>query len=494
MDTMVKTSLKKHVTFNLICQIINYITPFILAPIVSRTLQAEGVGEYSYGLSIVYYFGIFIIFGFTDYGTRQISAHRDDKQRYSIDFWNILFVRFGFFAVSTSLYFLLIYNNILPNAVSTKIYYSFIILLIGYSVDISFLFQGLEKFKHLSLATVFVNIVDMFLVIFLVKNIEDLLTYSLLKSSIKISIAIILWFFSLKYIYKPRIIVRELGSIIKNSAIYFLPTLVMTIGPSVDQTMVGAISSNLEVGYYQQAHKITSLICAIAFAMSPILLSRITYLYEKNEKGLMNDNVSKLMRFSWFIIVPAVLGTYCIANSFIPLYFGDEYAPVVEVLYFFLPCVFFSGTATFIINGYYYPTKKVLKCTLILGICVILNIITNFLAIRYFGSKGAALTSSIAGFIETLLLMMGSKKEIKYFEIIKKSYKIFLSSLIMLCVLLILNHLFKMTNFTSLLLITAIDIFIGMLVYLISCTLFQEELLFELIKSFKFKISKIRSK
>ena len=54
-----KKSIKKNYMYNLIYQILVIILPLITTPYLSRVLGAEGIGIYSYTLSITTYFILF---------------------------------------------------------------------------------------------------------------------------------------------------------------------------------------------------------------------------------------------------------------------------------------------------------------------------------------------------------------------------------------------------------------------------------------------------
>ena len=77
---MKQTSLKSNFLFNLIYQILAVITPIFTTPYISRVLSADGIGKYSYALSIVTYFGIFGCLGTATYGQLEIARNRDNKK------------------------------------------------------------------------------------------------------------------------------------------------------------------------------------------------------------------------------------------------------------------------------------------------------------------------------------------------------------------------------------------------------------------------------
>ena len=76
-----KKSIAKNYIYNLIYQILALIFPLITTPYVSRILGAEGIGIYSYTISIVTYFVLFGSLGVAMYAQREIAYVQDDKNK-----------------------------------------------------------------------------------------------------------------------------------------------------------------------------------------------------------------------------------------------------------------------------------------------------------------------------------------------------------------------------------------------------------------------------
>lgn len=107
-------SIKKNYFYNLIYQIFVLLTPLITTPYVSRILGAEGIGEYSYYYSIVYYFMLAAILGTATYAEREISFYQDDREKRSKRFWDLFFLRIIASIISGTFYILTIifvFNN-----------------------------------------------------------------------------------------------------------------------------------------------------------------------------------------------------------------------------------------------------------------------------------------------------------------------------------------------------------------------------------------------
>ena len=483
-DTMKEgKSIKANIIFNFLIQIVTYLTPFILSPYLSRVLLASGIGEYTYGNSFAYYFCILISFGFTSYGNKKIAEERDDISLYSRSFWKVVISKFilGFLSIST--YISLVALNVFPNSVNYYVYLALLLLLIGEMLDISFLFQGLEEFISLSIINVAVNILYMCFVFFFVRNIDDLIVYSFLKSGIKLACSIIMWVVASRKVSFVSLRLVDVFETFKSSVFYFLPSLVMTISPSLDMLMIGGFGGNLEVGYYEQVHKIVALICSLIYALGPILLSRISYLKKDKNDAEANNKFKKLIKGGCLILLPSIFGLLSICQYFVPLYFGDDFYPAINVMYAFLPEIFFSCISSMIINSFFYPEEKTISCTLIVFVSTLLNFLMNLFFISRFGAFGAAIASSLSGFIQMMCLIWFSKKKIFFDVLVKGVWKIALSSIIMMGSIFLFNYLLDVFSINKNFVIVLSDILFGAFVYSACLLILKEDIVYELIKS-----------
>ena len=60
---MAQQSIKKNYVYNVAIQLFSLLAPFLTTPYVSRVLQVETIGYYSYANSIATYFSLFAALG-----------------------------------------------------------------------------------------------------------------------------------------------------------------------------------------------------------------------------------------------------------------------------------------------------------------------------------------------------------------------------------------------------------------------------------------------
>ena len=85
-----KTNVISNFLYNSVYQILLIILPLITTPYISRVLEADGVGTYSYTYSISYCLALVGMLGVNNYGNRTVAALQNDRKKRSTAFWNIV--------------------------------------------------------------------------------------------------------------------------------------------------------------------------------------------------------------------------------------------------------------------------------------------------------------------------------------------------------------------------------------------------------------------
>ena len=113
-----KKSIKFNYIYNLIYQIIIIFLPIVTIPYLSRRLGADGVGIYSYTISITTYFILFGTLGINLYGQREIAYNQDKKNEQTKIFWELFIIKF-----ITTLMALIFFNFIITRNSQYSLYY-----------------------------------------------------------------------------------------------------------------------------------------------------------------------------------------------------------------------------------------------------------------------------------------------------------------------------------------------------------------------------------
>ena len=166
---MKKDGVKANFIYNLIYNIVNIIVPLVTAPYTARVLGAENIGIYSYTYAIVSSVVMFGALGTATYGQKEIASAGENIVERSEKFLEIWVLK----AVTMVIAFLIF----VPYAYQTTawVYYALQIPYIVAGVfDISFFFQGIEKFRYIAVRNTIVRIAGIVLLFSLVKSSNDL--------------------------------------------------------------------------------------------------------------------------------------------------------------------------------------------------------------------------------------------------------------------------------------------------------------------------------
>ena len=129
-------------------QFFNAVIPLMTLPYITRILGAEQYGIFSIALNIVTYLQVLVEYGFGMSATRKIALA--EKKDLSKLFSSVLYARS--FLLFVSLMISLSYNFVHKS--NTQLTISLVILLIcllGYSVQMDWVFQGKQEMKYISI-------------------------------------------------------------------------------------------------------------------------------------------------------------------------------------------------------------------------------------------------------------------------------------------------------------------------------------------------------
>lgn len=273
-------SIKKNYFYNLIYQIFVLLMPLITTPYVSRILGAEGIGEYSYYYSIVYYFMLAAILGTATYAEREISFYQDDREKRSKRFWDLFFLRIITSIISGIFYILTIIFVFENKFMATIVIFN----IISVACDTVWLFQGMEDFGKITLRDTCVKIITIILIFVFIKSQKDVYLYAFIMSISPIISSLWLFPFVKNNVDKVNFKKVEPFHDIKNIIGLFIPTIAISVYAMLDKTMLGLFTqTKIENGYYEQATKLSKTALTIVTSLGTVMIPRISYFYEKNK-------------------------------------------------------------------------------------------------------------------------------------------------------------------------------------------------------------------
>lgn len=415
-----KNSLKKNLTYQTIYQIIITITPLITSPYLSRTLGAEGLGIYSFTQSIVNYFMLFAMLGFSNYGTRSIAMCKTkDKQNELFSEIYTLQIISSLIAIFFYILFIIFYNYDF-NYMLLQIFW-----LLSCLVDVTWYFFGVEEYKTTVLKNIIIKLLTVLSIILFVKNTSDVLIYIFIMSFSTFISQYILWHILRKKIsFKLTNLKETYNKHFKFVITLFLPYLAMSVYHIMDKTMLGFFSNNQQSGFYYNSDKIVNIPLGILNGVGTVMLSRISSIQnEDNSKIKISKLINSTIICIMWIGIALSLGITAISKDFIPLFFGNGYDECILLVQIFSIILLIKALGNIVQSQYMIPFKKERQMTKCICIGVIINLIANYLFIKVlnFGALGATLGTLLAESVVCIMEVYICNKEIYILKNILKS-------------------------------------------------------------------------
>ncbi|MBQ0067062.1 MAG: flippase [Phascolarctobacterium sp.] len=418
-----------NIIFNVLNRILAIVTPCITIPYLARTLGADGLGLYSYNLSWATYFTCFINFGVSLYGIRQVAYVRNKgKDAYSKVFWELFFMRLGLAVLASVLYYFVFVQN------SVNYFLNLILLfdIVSSFFEIEWLYGGLEQFRIVFVRNFFVRAFSVCAIFLFVKSHEDVLIYALILTCNKVLGYLIMW-----VPLKNLIAIHSFGNI--NFLQHFVPALMLYI-PQIaievytvlDKTMLGyLLQNNFENGYYDQAHKVILILLSVITAIAPVMMARVANLNSGNAKDNIVGHLEYSFRFVWMLALPMIVGIFFVADVFVPIFFGNGYDKVVDLLKIFSLLTVIIGISNTLGIQYLVSVGKEKYLTYSVLAGAITNFCLNLYLIPHYASKGAVVASVFAEMVVTSVQMLCVYKELPLLKYFKTMSKYLLATVVM---------------------------------------------------------------
>lgn len=466
---MPKKSITKNYIYNLVYQILTLILPLITTPYISRVLEAEKIGIYSYTYSILSYFLLFGALGVALYGQREIAYAGDDKVKRKKLFWEIQICRFFATFIASVIYFIFFMR-----AGEYSIYYRIWFLeLVAIGIDISWFFQGIEEFKKTVTRNIVVRIISVILIFVLVKTPEDLIKYITIYAVADLIGNLSLWLYLPKYFKGIKI--KNINAFVHLPAIIllFIPQIASQIYNLLDKTMIGnMIADKAEVGYYEQAQKVIRVLLTIVTSLGTVMIPRMASTFASGDNKKLFEYMRKSFKFVFFLAFPIMFGIMSISKSFVPVFFGEGYEKVVILINVMAPTILLNGMANVIGTQYLLPTKRQKEYTIAIVSGLLINFILNYILIKLYYSLGASIATIISELLVVGIEFYVIRKDMNVKKVIKSGINYILSGGIMLIFSILIQSILGINIYTMI-----VQIIIGILVYVISLWILKDEYL-----------------
>ncbi|MFW3454688.1 oligosaccharide flippase family protein [Aerococcus viridans] len=453
-------------------QLLLVILPVITVPVVSNALGAEGIGIYNYINSIVTYFVTFAALGIINYGTREISIVRNDRQLLSKKFWEIetLSIYITLMVMIVYIIFAFTTNQVIYFLVSG-------ITLWGSLFDITWFYQGTENFKKITIRNFIIRIISFLIIVFLVNDTSDLLLYIGINSVSNLISQISLWISIPKYVDFVRIPFKDSLSHLKPSLTYFIAKISITAYQNATKTILGLMTTMTILGLYSNAYVIVTMVANIVNAMNTILIPRMSHMFGNDDEDGMILILRKTIHLQLYLTIAIMFGIIAISGKLVGWFFGPEFGEIKVILPLLSPVIVTQSFQMAVASQYLIPKNDLRSYNYSVLFGAVVSVLITIVSIPYLGVYGAILGINVGYLTVSILrIYILYKKTIFRLEYIQ-ILKWITSGIVMWIIIDLLTSTLNSNVIT-----TAIQILIGVVVYFILTTVMKSNLLLRFFK------------
>ena len=395
---MKQKSIKINFLMNTILSLSSIIFTLITFPYISRVLQPEGLGKVTFASSIVSYFLMFSQLGIPTYGIRVCAQVRDDKEKLSKTVHELSFISLVITIISYMFFIFAI--MFVPRLQEDKILYIIISITMILSVfGVEWLYKGLEEYTYITVRSIIFKFISVIFMFLLIHSKDDFVIYGAISVFASSASNVLNFINSRKYINYKWIGNYNLKHHIKPILVFFAMSCATTIYTNLDTVMLGFIKTDIDVGYYNAAIRVKSLLVTFVTSLGTVLLPRASYYVENNMVEDFKKIIGKSLSFTLIISIPLVAYFICFAEEVIMFLSGANYVNSILPMQILMPTILLIGITNVTGMQMMVPLglEKQVLISEVLG--AIVDLVINIMMIPNFSYVGAAIGTLIAEII-----------------------------------------------------------------------------------------------
>ena len=383
-------------------QIAGYIFPLITMPYLARVIGVDGFGKIAFASAVVVWFQTVADWGFNYTATRDVAKNRDDKDKVSEIFSNVLWARCLLTIASFLLLILAIFIIPIFRENYAVILVTFL-LVPGHIMFPDWFFQAMERMKYITILNLLSKLLFTIAVFVFIKNKSDFILQPLFTTlgyivSGFISMYVVLYKWQIK-IKRPEL--KSILNIIKGSTDVFINNIVPNLYNSFSVMLLGFFGGPVSNGLLDAGSKFVNIsqqfMNIISRTFFPFLSRRI-------------DKHSFFSKLNIYIAVSISVLLFIFAPLIIKIFFTEEFYKAITVLrimsisILFLTLSSVYGTNYMIIQGHEKKLRNITFVSSLIGFAI------SFPLIHLFDYIGAALTITITRGILGFTIMCTARR------------------------------------------------------------------------------------
>lgn len=388
-------SIKFNFIMNFIMTASSVIFPLITFPYVSRVLLPVGNGKIAFVSSVTAYFTLFASLGIPTYGIRVCAGVRDDRDKLSKTVQEILLINLVTMLITCSVYAVFIF--LIPEFYEEK--ELFIIQIFGMIMNVfamNWLFSALEQYSYITICNLAVKTVSLVLMFLLVKEPEDYVLYGGITIFASSASYLFNFIYARHFIVWKKSGAYEFRSHLKPILVFFAMSAAISVYTNLDVIMLRFMKGNEEVGYYNTAIKVKSILVTLITSLGTVLLPRLSYYIKMDKKNDFYQTIEKAVQFVVLLGTPMMLYFILFAKESILLLAGNDYNASILPMMILMPTILLIGLSNITGIQILTPQNEERKVLYSILCGAVLDFILNMILIPRYASSGAAFATAMA--------------------------------------------------------------------------------------------------
>lgn len=272
--------------------------------------------------------------------------------------------------------------------------------------------MALEQYTYITIRSIIFKFIALIAMFMLVHKQSDYVIYGGISIFASSASNIFNFFHANKYISLKPVESYNFRRHLKAVVVFFAMSCATTIYTNLDTVMLGFICTNTDVGYYNAAVKIKTILVSIVTSLGVVLLPRASYYVEHDMLNEFYRITRKAINFVFLVAAPLMIYFILFAQEGIYFLSGSAYTGSIIPMQIIMPTLLLIGLTNIMGIQMLIPLgkEKVVLYSEIVG--VIVDVILNALLIPQLASSGAAIGTLAAETAVWIIQFCALKKDV----------------------------------------------------------------------------------
>lgn len=471
-------SVKVNFIMNFIFTLSQFIFPLITFPYVSRVLGPAGTGSVSFATSVITYFTMFAMLGVPTYGIRACAKVRENKEELSRTVQELLIINLVMMTLCYIVFGITLFSVDKFQANRELLLISSIAMFLNV-IGVSWLYSALEQYTYITTIAMVFKVLSIILMFAFVHTKSDYIIYGAITvfasyGSYALNFLRLRKFISLKPVGH-----YHFSRHMKPILIFFAMSVATTIYTNLDTVMLGFMKTDTDVGYYNAAVKIKTILVSLVTSLGTVLLPRLSFYVESGKMEEFRRMVAKALNFVLLIAFPLTIYFIFYAKESILLLSGNEFLGSVLPMQVIMPTVILIGITNVLGIQVLVPIGKENKVLISVIVGAVVDLILNVIFIPKYAAAGAALGTLAAEVAVLIVQVIYLRDMLKELQGQIQYGKIFIAVIVATVSMLMLKRNVVME---SVFLVLVVSVVVSFGAYAITLLLTKEKLVMEILE------------